>query len=92
MDVCFAASEPLAESRRKINTNTFLALHGVDHEFFSSALDPATSLPADVSEIARPIIGFFGAVKDHVDLLLVQDMAKRHESTTPGRYIASEAH
>lgn len=77
-DVCFATSEPLAESKRRYNRNTFLALHGVDHELFSRALDPETPAPPEVAGLPRPVLGFFGSIRDHIDFPLIVKMAERH--------------
>ena len=77
-DVCFAASEPLAESKKRYNPNTFLAVHGVDYERFVRALDPATAIPDDIAAIPRPLIGFFGVIRDHLDKDLLTKIADSH--------------
>lgn len=77
-DICFATSEPLAASKARVNPNTFLALHGVDHERFAHALTPETAIPEDVVHLPKPIIGFFGGIRPHIDQELIARIADRH--------------
>src|SRR5690606_35050257 len=42
VDVVFAVNRALAEAKREFCAHTFVSPHGVDHELFSKALDPAT--------------------------------------------------
>jgi glycosyltransferase involved in cell wall biosynthesis len=77
-DICFAVSQPLLERKKRYNPRTFLALHGVDHERFAAALDARGPLPPDIASLPRPIIGFFGGLKEHIDFLLLEEIARRH--------------
>jgi len=77
-DVCFATAQSLLASRRQSNPNTHLALHGVDFQHFARALLPETVIPADVSNLPRPIIGFFGMIHEWLDLDLIEKIADRH--------------
>jgi glycosyltransferase involved in cell wall biosynthesis len=74
-DVVFVSAGSLLETKRKLNPNTFLVTHGVDVDHFRQALDPATSIPADLVRGEGPVIGFFGLVEDWVDLDLVRHLA-----------------
>jgi glycosyltransferase involved in cell wall biosynthesis len=77
VDACFAINHALAESKRAVCAATHVSPHGVDHDQFARALDPALSLPADVASLPRPIIGFYGTIQDWVDLELIAAVAKR---------------
>ena len=77
-DLCFAASEPLAASKKRHNPNTFMALHGVDHHRFAKALDEETAAPADVADLPQPVIGFFGGIRKHIDQELIVRIADAH--------------
>ena len=77
VDVVFAACEELAEQKRRFNPRTFVAPHGVDHPAFARALDPDTVVPADLAELPRPRIGFYGTINDAVDAALVRAVAER---------------
>jgi glycosyltransferase involved in cell wall biosynthesis len=76
VDCVFAVNDALAESKRRVNPETHTASHGVDHELFARALDPATQVPADVAALPGPVMGFFGTLQDWVDLELIAGLAR----------------
>ncbi len=76
VDCVFAINAELAERKRARNPATHLAPHGVDHALFARALDDATVVPADIAALARPVLGFYGTLRDWVDLDLVADVAR----------------
>ncbi len=51
-DVVFATAQPLLDRRLEYNSETHLALHGVDHQHFAEALDERRPFPT-TSPIAR---------------------------------------
>ena len=73
--VVLTSSEQLCDERRRLNRNTHFVPHGVDVAHFSRALDPATAVPADLRDLTRPIVGFFGALAEWVDLALIRAVA-----------------
>jgi glycosyltransferase involved in cell wall biosynthesis len=77
-DVVFATSAALEEMLKKQNPNTWLSRHGVDFEKFGAALAPETAVPADLSGLPHPVIGFFGVIRKHIDVPLLVAMARRH--------------
>ena len=77
-DVVFAVCHALTENKRAQNPETHLSTHGVDHALFARALDPATTVPADLAALPRPVIGFYGTLQDWVDLDLIAFLAERH--------------
>ena len=77
VDCVFAVTQGLADAKRAVNPETHLAPHGVDHGTFARALDPATPLPSDLAGLPRPIIGFYGTLRDWVDVDLITAMARR---------------
>jgi len=76
VDLVFAINEPLADLKRAVNPETHLALHGVDHARFAAALDPQTRAPDDVARLPHPVLGFYGALQDWVDLDLLAEIAR----------------
>ena len=76
VDAVFAINEPLAAAKREINPQTFVAPHGVDHALFARALDPATAIPPDLAALPGPRIGFYGTLRDWVDLALIAHVAR----------------
>ncbi len=76
VDAVFAINHALAEAKRAINPRTFVSPHGVDHAQFARALDPALAVPADLAALPAPRIGFYGTLRDWVDLALIAHIAR----------------
>jgi glycosyltransferase involved in cell wall biosynthesis len=76
VDAVFAINHALAEAKRKVNPRTFVSPHGVDHAAFARALDPPTSVPEDLAALPAPRLGFYGTIRDWVDLDLIASIAK----------------
>jgi len=81
-DLVIVSSERLLDAKRPLNPSTFLVRHGVEVEHFGRALDPATELPDDMPRGPRPIVGFFGAIADWVDVDLVGAIARQRPDWT----------
>lgn len=76
VDAVFAINHALAEAKRAVNPATFVSPHGVDHAQFARALDPALAVPADLAALPGPRIGFYGTLRDWVDLALIAHIAR----------------
>ncbi len=76
-DLVITSAELLYRSKAKANPRTVLVRHGVDHEHFRKALDPATPVAPELAALPRPVIGFFGLVADWVDVELMARVANR---------------
>ncbi len=74
-DLVLTSSESLCADRRAINPNTRFVTHGVDVGHFARALHAGLETPADLRDLPRPVIGFFGLLADWVDLDLVRAIA-----------------
>ncbi|MBB6048877.1 glycosyltransferase [Armatimonas rosea] len=81
-DVVFATSRPLVEKLVKFNPETNLASHGVKYSLFATALQDETKIPADMSSLKGPILGFYGLVEDWLDLDLIAHLAEHHPEWT----------
>lgn len=79
-DIVFAVNEQLVSKVSKINTNVYISPHGVDLEHFGKALEPDLRIPEDVSNIRRPIIGFFGLIEEWIDQELINFLAQSRPS------------
>jgi glycosyltransferase involved in cell wall biosynthesis len=77
-DLVITCSEPLRESKSRINPNTILVRHGVEHGHFATALAAETAIPDDVKALPRPILGFYGLVAEWVDLEAMALLAERY--------------
>lgn len=76
VDATFTTSLALAEKKRAVCRNTFLAPHGVDAAKFQRALDPNVDVPPDLAALPGKKIGFFGTLRDFLDYDLIAHIAK----------------
>jgi glycosyltransferase involved in cell wall biosynthesis len=76
-DLVVTSSMALQEAKKQLNPNTILVSHGVDYEHFSKALSNNLPTPPDIASIPHPRLGFFGLIRDWVDLDLLAEVARR---------------
>ncbi|HVT88187.1 MAG TPA: glycosyltransferase [Tepidisphaeraceae bacterium] len=76
-DLVIVSAQKLYDSKAPHNPNTILVRHGVDYAHFRRALDLQTRIPAEIANLPRPIIGFFGLIADWVDVELMARVARR---------------
>ena len=76
-DVVVTTSLALQEAKQSLNPHTLMVSHGVDYEHFRSALTRSWPEPADLAGIPHPRLGFFGLIRDWVDLDLLAEVARR---------------
>jgi glycosyltransferase involved in cell wall biosynthesis len=77
-DLVVVSAERLLKSKGPYNPRTVLVRHGVDFDHFRTALDPATAVPAEVRNLPKPVIGYFGLMSpDWVDVSVLEATAKR---------------
>lgn len=88
-DLVITCSSLLQESKQKMNSNTVLVRHGVEHAHFAKALDPETPIPADVRDLPKPVFGFYGLVAEWVDL---EAMARVAEAYPQGSVVIVGEH
>jgi len=75
-DLALYVNRQLFEQGLKVNENSLLVGHGVDVELFrSAAANP--EMPADMAEIRRPIVGFFGDISDKTSDFALLEFAAR---------------
>jgi hypothetical protein len=78
-DFVFVTSKKLAETRSKLNANTFYFPNVADYEHFSRAMSADLGVPADLSTIPGPRIGFIGAISSYkIDFALLKFVAEQH--------------
>lgn len=76
-DLVVTTSMALQKAKEPLNPNTMLVPHGVDYEHFSKAMSNGLPTPADIANIPHPRLGFFGLIRDWVDLDLLAEVARR---------------
>jgi glycosyltransferase involved in cell wall biosynthesis len=76
-DLVVTTSLALQEAKRSLNPNTILVSHGVDYAHFAKAVSSNLPAPGDIASIPRPRLGFFGLIRDWVDLDLLAEVARK---------------
>ncbi|MDX1951902.1 MAG: glycosyltransferase [Verrucomicrobiota bacterium] len=74
-DVVFAGGNKLWQSKKRYNSNAYFYGCGVDVPHFSKARLTETEVPADIRNIARPTLGYFGVVDERLDYELIEKLA-----------------
>ncbi|QDU24154.1 Putative teichuronic acid biosynthesis glycosyltransferase TuaH [Urbifossiella limnaea] len=76
-DLVVVSAEKLLASKKAPHAPTILVRHGVDFDHFAKALRPDTPVPAEVANLPRPVIGYFGLIADDwVDIPLLVHVAR----------------
>jgi glycosyltransferase involved in cell wall biosynthesis len=76
-DLVIVSADRLHCSKAALNPNTHLVRHGVDFDHFAKALEPSRVIPADIAQLKKPIIGYFGLIAaDWVDVPLLAEVAR----------------
>jgi glycosyltransferase involved in cell wall biosynthesis len=80
-DLVVVSSEKLRQTKSQHNPRTALVRHGVQYAHFKKALSADTQIPADVANLPKPVIGYFGLMaEDWIDIPLMEHVAKRFSS------------
>src|SRR5678815_5523691 len=74
-DIVFVSAEELHKNKSPFNPRTYLIPHGVDNEHFAKARLADTALAPELNGLHGPVIGFWGAIHDWIDLDVVKQMA-----------------
>ena len=70
-DVLTVSAQKLVDKFKDSNVTAHLVRNGVDFDFFSSASSLSPMLP----DVARPVVGYFGAIAEWMDLDLLLKVA-----------------
>ncbi|MEJ2710751.1 MAG: glycosyltransferase [Anaerolineales bacterium] len=71
-DLILTTSHFLLEEKSRQNANTIRVPNGADFDHFRY---PPTSLPPEIDQLERPVIGYYGAIADWFNTGLVRDLA-----------------
>jgi glycosyltransferase involved in cell wall biosynthesis len=74
-DVVFTGGRKLFESKSRSNSNCHFYGCGVDVAHFGKARGSATAIPADVADLPKPVLGYFGVVDERMDYELIAKLA-----------------
>ncbi len=74
-DLVIVTSQHLYESKANYCKEIHLVRHGADLDLFEKSQFPQTDVPADIKDLNRPIIGYYGALHK-LDLELIKFAAQ----------------
>ncbi|CAN5406577.1 glycosyltransferase family 1 protein [soil metagenome] len=77
-DIVFTGGASLYRSRSPHNVNTHLFPSGVEAAHFARAASEEFARPADLANMASPILGYFGVIDERMDLPLLRHLAEAH--------------
>lgn len=79
-DLVIVTSPGLLASKGPFNPHTYLVPNAVDYEGFQAALQgsPPPAIAAQLASIARPRIGYAGALNEKLDYRLLAEVARAH--------------
>jgi glycosyltransferase involved in cell wall biosynthesis len=75
VDQVFIHSIALLEKKGNLNPHTTLVPNGVDYQAYETPCNE----PADLQSIPHPRIGYVGRIKPQLDLVLLTELALRHQ-------------
>lgn len=76
-DLVITTSMVLQGKKKGWNPNTILVTHGVDFQHFNRAVTETLPCPQELQNIPCPRLGFFGLIRDWVDVDLLWQIAQK---------------
>ncbi|WP_293896312.1 glycosyltransferase [Flavobacterium sp.] len=73
-DIVFTGGKSLYESKKELHYNVHCFPSSVDTQHFSQDVN-AMDIPADIANIKKPIVGYFGVIDERIDVQLLQNIA-----------------
>jgi len=74
-DVVFTGGYQLFTRKSKHHGNVHFYGCGVDSDHYAKAQSAGTKVPADVVDLARPVLGYFGVIDERLDYELLDELA-----------------
>jgi glycosyltransferase involved in cell wall biosynthesis len=77
-DLIIASARSLAEKKQQPGKPVSVVSHGVNHAHFAEAMTLLhKDLPADIRDLPRPILGFYGELNSWIDLPMIARAAQK---------------
>jgi glycosyltransferase involved in cell wall biosynthesis len=80
-DIVFTGGKSLFESKKKLHPNVYCFPSSVDESHFAKAQNDI-EIPADVSKLKEPVVGYYGVIDERIDLSLLHETAKLLPNTS----------
>ena len=75
-DIVFTGGRQLFESKSRYHRNVYFFGCGVDADHFARARCDETPLAAELHDLPRPVLGYFGVVDERLDYELIDTLAR----------------
>jgi glycosyltransferase involved in cell wall biosynthesis len=79
VDLVLVVSDKLFQTKKEYNPNIFLIPHGVEFDHFSKYNQTSAELPTDIKYVKKPVIGYYGLIRDWIDFELLEKIAQRKD-------------
>lgn len=77
-DLVFTGGRSLYQARQGRHPHLHLFTSGVEPDHFARALSPTTPMAAEIADLPRPILGYYGVIDERIDLNLLDTLAAEH--------------
>ncbi len=77
-DVVFTGGKSLYEAKKLLSDRVHCYPSSVDSAHFKQALHASTVVPADMKDIAHPIVGYYGVIDERIDYELIGAIANQN--------------
>ncbi len=81
-DVVFTGGYRLYEAKSRYHKNTHFFGCGVDAAHFGQARRASLGVPAELADLPRPVLGYFGVIDERLDYLLIERLAQAFPDAT----------
>ncbi|MGE5544897.1 MAG: glycosyltransferase [Bacillota bacterium] len=81
-DIVFVTAQGLYRDKKPFCREIHLSPNAADVDHFMQADDPLTPVAPELVDLTAPVLGFVGAIKEWVDLDLLQQIARRRPDWT----------
>ncbi|MBP1225676.1 glycosyltransferase [Flavobacterium sp. 1355] len=75
-EIVFTGGKSLYEAKKQLHSNVYCFPSSVDQEHFAQALKEIT-IAEDITNIPKPIVGYYGVIDERIDLDLLRNCAKK---------------
>ncbi len=81
-NVVFTGGKSLYKKKKPHNANTHCFPSSVDEAHFAKARQAVCPVPADIAEIPRPTVGYFGVIDERIDLELLEKISQQNPTVS----------
>jgi glycosyltransferase involved in cell wall biosynthesis len=77
-DIVVCTSKQLSNEKKKLNSNTYFIPNAANIDHSSKAADENLEVHQSLSDIKKPVIGYFGNIERRIDFSLIEEVARQN--------------